>query len=86
MQSLKKKNGIKLQEQLRTQGTTYTKSLITVNLSSHSEESDYLRIIKFETMTKAPVKFQKSQHKMVGGVAHTWYTISDLVTLIVMNV
>ena len=33
--------------------------------------------IKNEPMTKAPVKFQKSQHKLVGGVAHTRYPVSS---------
>ena len=40
--------------------------------------------IKSETRTKAPVKFQNNQHKMVGGAVHARYTESDLVTLIVI--
>ena len=40
-----------------------------------------LRIISkpsahLQTMTKTPVKFQKNQHKTVGGVAHTRYPLS----------
>ena len=31
---------------------------------------------RLQTMTKTPVKFQKNQHKTVGGVAHTRYPIS----------
>ena len=45
-------------------------------------EKIYLKTIKSETMTKIPVKFQKSQHNVVGGVAHQGYPVSDLVTLI----
>ena len=40
-----------------------------------------LRIIsephaRLQTMTNRPVKFQKNQHKTVGGVAHTRYPLS----------
>ena len=40
-----------------------------------------LRIISkphalLQTMTKTPVKFQKNQHKTVGGVVHTMYPLS----------
>ena len=34
--------------------------------------------IKTENMTKAPVTFKKSPHKMVGGVAHTRYMYPEL--------
>ena len=54
--------------------------------SSHPGKSDkYLSedYIKTDTMTKACAKFQKSQHKMVGGFAHTRYPVSDLVPLVV---
>ena len=52
-------------------------------LSSNCEKvtKSNLRIIskphaRFQTMTKTPVKFQKNQHKTVGGVAHTRYPLS----------
>ena len=48
-------------------------------------EKIYLKIIKTETMTKVCVKFQKSWHNVVGGVAHQRYPVLDLVTLIVIN-
>ena len=40
-----------------------------------------LRIIskphaRLQTVTKTPVKFQKNQHKTVGGVVHTRYPLS----------
>ena len=31
---------------------------------------------RLQTMTKTPVKFQKNQHKTVGGDAHTRYPLS----------
>ena len=55
-----------------------------VCLSSHPGKSDK-NIIKTETITKALVKFQKSQHKKVGGVANSRYPVSDTVTLMVIN-
>ena len=38
------------------------------------------KYIKTETITKAPVKFQKSQHIMVGEFAHTRYKVLDMAT------
>ena len=31
---------------------------------------------RLQTMAKTPVKFQRNQHKTVGGVAHTRYPLS----------
>ena len=32
--------------------------------------------VHFQTMTKAPVKFQNNHHKMIGGFAHARYLLS----------
>ena len=57
-------------------------------LSSHPRKSgknlsEYY--IKTETTTNIPVKFRKSQHNVVEGVAHQRYPVSYLVTLMVIN-
>ena len=72
---------------MRTQGTHYSFTLIVKmpekRLSSTYGKSDKnnLRIISkphayLQTMYKSLVKFQRNQHKTVGGVAHTRYPLS----------
>ena len=72
---------------MRTQGTHYPFTLILKMpekwLSSPCGKSDKnnLKILSkphtyLQTMFKSLVKFQRNQHKTVGGVAHTRYPLS----------
>ena len=84
------KNRYKTEGEMRTQGLTHYPFTLIVKitekwLSSTCGKSDKnnLRIIPkahmhayIQTMFKSLVKFQRNRHKIVGGVAHTRYSLS----------